>query len=381
VNGLSEAGFVAGYNAGVGHIVQPPLGMVMLCVSYYASPWIGLPVHIWPAAGWTGFSILVWTFFMAGSVLTRRITASPGWAVAFQLAFMLSAIYNYFDLFGIPFYLLSLHFLAQRRWLGAYFWILVAVLIKWQFLLFVPFIALYALRDFAGERSLAWKRHAIALAPAAGLLLLIALAVGHGTFLSFVRGLSHDTLSGYALNTPWLLTWAMHSYWPESYGPLDEGMIHVLRTRDTRVLALVKLLFGSTYLYALWRQFRSPQSVDTMLCSMLAGYLAYFLFNKGVHENHLVPAVVLGGYLAFRQPQWRPAALVVAVAANLNMYFFYALDGADRGAARVVAGLDTSFLLAALYVSVLGLAYLALCGHFRRVCGDGVVAPAAGQGV
>lgn len=362
IDGLSEAGFIAGYNAGAGHIVQPPLGMLLLVASHRISPWLGVPVYVWPAVGWTGYALCVWAFLVLGAAVSWRVTGRAVWAVAFQLAFTLNLVYGYFDLFGIPFFLLAIHGLANRRWSAAWCWMLLAVLIKWQFLVFVPFMALHALREFAVARPRPWKREAIALAPAAAIALVAVLVVGPGTLRSLSRGLAHDTLSGYALNTPWLLTWAMHLRWPESYGPLEDGMIHVLRTQDTRVLALVRLLFGTSFLFALWRQWRLAPSPETVLRTMLAGYLAYFLFNKGAHENHLVPAIGLAGYLAWREPRWRPAAVAVAVAANLNMYFFYALDGTDRGSGRVMLGLDLSLPLALAYVIALGWIFLDLCG-------------------
>lgn len=376
--GLQDTGFTTGYNAGAGHLLQPPLGTLMLYVTHQISPWIGLPAHLWPEAGWTGYAVSVWLFLVFGALLTLRITGSAGWAAAFQLAFALNALYGYFDLFGIPFFLLGLHTLARRRWNWACLCFLTAALIKWQFLVFAPFVVLYMLRDFAAVRPFPWKPYARALAPALGLLLLVLLVVGRGTLLSLSRGLAHDTLSGYALNAPWILTWAMHVRWPESYGPLDEGAIHVLRTQDTRVLALVRLLYGTSFLLVLWRQWRTTHSYENLLRAMLAGYLAYFLFNKGAHENHLVPAMALAGYFAWRTPRWRPAALTIAIAANLNMYFFYALNGADRGALRVAGGIDTSLLLSVAYVAALSLIYLQLCGLTGKSCG---VAPAGGQGL
>jgi hypothetical protein len=180
--------------------------------------------------------------------------------------------------------------------------------------------------------------------------------------LSLARGAAHDTLSGYAMNLGWILTWAMHVVWPDSYGPLQEGYIKVIRTQDTRVLGMLKVLFYLFFALALWRQWRAPSTPENLWRCMLAGYLAYFLFNKGAHENHLVPTMLVAGYMAWREAKWLPVAIAFAVLTNLNMFFFYGLDGLDRGDARVVWGIDSSLPLAVVYVVVVGLIYLKLLG-------------------
>lgn len=359
---LAREGFVAGYNAGTGHILHPPLGMLLVSASHRLPAWVGLPDFVWPAFGWTGFRVALWCWLTFGALLVYRMTGRLAWAVLFQLAFLLnSVVYGAFDVFGIPFWLLALHGLAARQPGRAVFWALVAASIKYQFLVFMPFVALYVLRDFAGKKAGQAPRWTSFL-PAALLLAVMLAFFGRGTILSLTRGLAHDTLSGYALNFGWILTWAMHLRWPESYGPLEDGLIGVLRTQDTRVLGLVRLLFGSTFLFTLWRQWRAPNTTECLLRGMLAGYLAYFLFNKGAHENHLVPAMAVAGYLAWREPRWRAAAWTIAIAANLNLVFFYTFTGADRGAGRMALGVDGSLPLAAIYLAVLGVLYLKLCG-------------------
>lgn len=363
--GLAEAGFLSGYNAGAGHILHPPLGMLLLHAAHEIAPILGLPAHVWPEYGWTGFKLAVWVVLVGGGLVVWRISGAGRWALAFLVAYLLnSVVYGAFDLFGIPFLILAIHAFSQRRTAWALAWYSLAALIKFQFLIFAPFIALYAIRSAVASDSPVLGRWRDYL-PAALIWAVVLVFAGHGTLLALERGIAHDTLSGYALNSGWILTWAMHVRWPESYGPLQDGLIEVLRTRDTRVMALVRFSFGAAFLFALWRQWRGPQTMDGLLRAMLAGYLAYFLFNKGVHENHLAPAVAVAGYLAWRDRGWLWDAVVVAVAFNLNMFFFYAIGGSDRGNARVVAGFDLSLPLALLYVLALGCIYARLLGVGR----------------
>lgn len=366
VEGLNRLGFVRGFNMGEGHILQPPLGMLLLTLSYNVSPWIGLPAHVWPAGGLTGYDLSLWLALVASTAAVLHVTRNLGMAVAFLLAFMINGVvFGYFDIYGVPFWLLGMHAITENKPERAAFLLLVAVLIKWQFLVFVPFVGLYFLRGlFTGPRpDLDLKslfRSLRPFVPALLLLTAVMLVLGRGSVLSLARGAAHDTLSGYAMNLGWILTWAMHVVWPDSYGPLQGGLIEVIRTQDTRVLGLLKVLFYSSFALALWQQWRSPSTPENLWRFMLAGYLAYFLFNKGAHENHLVPTMLVAGYMAWRSPTWIPMALVFVGLANLNMLFFYGFDGMDRGNVRVLMGIDWSLPLAVVYVGVVGLIYLNL---------------------
>ncbi len=365
VDGLNRLGFVEGFTAGEGHILQPPLGMLLLVLAHNVAPWIGLPAHVWPAAGLTTFDLSLWLALVASAMAVIYVTRNAWLAVAFVAVFLLNGVvYGYFDIYCVPFWLLGMHAITECRVGRAAFLMLVAVLIKWQFLVFVPFVGLYFFRGLfqppRGARVIA--RRAVPYLPAVLLLTATLLLLGRGSMLSLARGAAHDTLSGYAMNFGWILTWAMHVVWPESYGPLQDGYIEVIRTQDTRVLSLLKVLFLSTFALALWRQWRSPSTPENLWRFMLAGYLAYFLFNKGAHENHLVPTMLVAGYMAWRETKWIPVAIIFVVLTNLNMYFFYGLDGVDRGDARVVWGMDWSLPLAVVYVGVVGLIYLNLLG-------------------
>jgi hypothetical protein len=369
VDGLNGLGFVEGFNAGEGHILQPALGMLLLILSHNASSWLGLPAHVWPAPGLTSYDASLWLALVASAMAILYVSRNAWLAVAFVAAFLLNGVvYGYFDIYCVPFWLLGMHAITEEKFGRAAFFMLLAVLIKWQFLVFVPFVGLYFLRGvFSKPRCGAneFLRRLLPFVPAVAVLLAVLLVLGRGSMLSLARGAAHDTLSGYAMNLGWVLTWAMHVVWPESYGPLQDGYIEVIRTQDTRVLGLMKVLFYSSFALALWRQWRSPSTPENLWRFMLAGYLSYFLFNKGAHENHLVPVMLVAGYMAWRETRWIVIAVAFAVLTNLNMIFFYSLDGMDRGTARVIGGMDWSLPLAVIYVVVVGAIYLKLLGFGR----------------
>jgi hypothetical protein len=82
------------------------------------------------------------------------------------------------------------------------------------------------------------------------------------------------------------------------------------------------------------------------------GFLGFFVFNTGVHENHLfVPAllaVVLLDLMTRRR--WLMAGLLALSAANLVLFF--ELDGQkliDTGPGLLVLRFVVAFLIVALY--------------------------------
>ena len=364
VEGLNRLGFVEGFNTGEGHILQPPLGMLLLVLSYNASPWVGLSAHVWPGYGLTSYDLSLWLSLVASTAAVLYVTRNARAGIVFLVAFLLNGVvYGYFDIYCVPFWILGMNAITEEKPGRAAFFMLLAVLIKWQFLVFVPFVGVYLLRrifskPWGGVNS--FQRRLLPFVPAVLLLLAVLLILGRGSMLSLARGAAHDTLSGYAMNLGWILTWAMHVVWPDSYGALQDGYIEVIRTQDTRVLGLMKVLFYSSFALALWRQWRSASTPENLWRFMLAGYLSYFLFNKGAHENHLVPVMLVAGYMAWRETRWMTIAVVSAVLTNLNMIFFYGLDGMDRRAVRVIDGIDWSLPLAVVYVIVVGAIYLKL---------------------
>ncbi len=358
VKQLDLHGLRTGYNLGAGHIVHPPLGLFLLWLSHHAAMLVGLPVHTWPEVGHTGFGMATWLGLLVSALLVIRLTGRVWWGVLFQVAFLFNAVvYGYFDVWGFPFLLLALHAMAQGREGAGLSWAVTASLVKWQFFILLPFFLLYALRRAPQESRRSALRHVVP--PLVVLTLTLAL-FGPGTWLAFTRGLQSAVLSGQALNFGWLITWAMHLRWPESYGPLDDGLIAVIRTRDTRVLLVVRSLFALGYGLSLWRLWRTPRNPDNLYRYMLAGYLAFFLLNKGAHENHLAPAVVVAGYLAWRLPRWRRHALLVAIVLNVNMLAFYDLMGQHRWEVRRIAGMDYSLPLALMATVAVGMALYTL---------------------
>jgi hypothetical protein len=103
----------------------------------------------------------------------------------------------------------------------------------------------------------------------------------------------------------------------------------------------VFLLF---YLGVLWRHFKIRRSFAGAIECALAGYLSYFMFNVGVHENHLFLAAVLAVVAAGLEPNWRLGAVLIVAISNFNLIAFYGFTGSPLPFPPVV-GVDVSIIL------------------------------------
>ena len=98
----------------------------------------------------------------------------------------------------------------------------------------------------------------------------------------------------------------------------------------------------------------------------MLGYLCYFTFYTGVHENHLFLIAILAVVLYWREENWRVNAVILLLMANINLFLFYGVDG-HLHFPRSFARIDIALPLAILNV----LFFIYLCGavlaeYFRR---------------
>jgi hypothetical protein len=153
-------------------------------------------------------------------------------------------------------------------------------------------------------------------------------------------------LSGTALNLSWVVTYLLHVADPAGYGPLNAGQITIITTENPAIVGPLKLLFAVVFGGVLIWFFTRPKTFTNLLSFATLGYLAYFTFNTGVHENHLFLAVLLLALLAHRHPVYLLPLAVWAAMLNINMVVFYGLDGRGLPFSPVVGGLDLTLPLA-----------------------------------
>src|SRR5438067_202082 len=213
---------------------------------------------------------------------------------------------------------------------------------------FAPFVLVYVL-DLARERAPENHRIKTQMLPfllAAGAVALPLLVIfGWKVFDSLERAMTrHAFLSAYALNLSWLETWALHLIQPDKYEPLQNGMIDIFLTREPIVVWPDKILFYLSYLAILVAFARQPKTFARLLVYSILGYMAYFVLNTGVHENHLFLVCCLGWMLVFFEADQLTRCINLSIAANANLFLFYGVVGQRLN--PVIAGVDITLFFA-----------------------------------
>jgi len=189
----------------------------------------------------------------------------------------------------------------------------------------MPFLLVFVLSQQESIWKLLWQ----GAIPALGLATLIAMWFDpQRLWFTLHWALHHAWLSANAQNFPWLLTWAYRVFSPDSFGGLAQGEItYIVTDHPPLVFLLSRAVFLLGYALALLAFLRSRRLPLQLLQYSLLGYLVYFVFNLGVHENHLFLAVILSLLLAHHDARWRTLATYLAIALNLNLLFSYGLTG------------------------------------------------------
>ena len=321
----------------------PPLSHLMLAVtgelgrSLGFTPLVALKVAL--SVGLLITCAIAWNW-------TRRLdyTAMLGLALVVPTLGL-----GYIDIFFAPALLISLWTFSERRYgFGMAFFIL-AVFIKWQPLIFAPFIFIFLWRNLPPARALLL----IVGLPVAALLFSLAV-YGNAVASAWGEATSHSVFSGNALNVPWLFTFLIRLLKPSLVGPLVDGRIDNFSSTRLILIAPFKLLFASIYLLLVARAWKINGEFTEYLKFAIMGFIAYFMFNTGVHENHLFAPLLTSAAL-FYLTHKSELFWFCAVFLNLNCVLFYGLTGKEI--ARVVGGLDLT-LPATLALCVWGILLL-----------------------
>lgn len=346
VHNIKQLGLTAGFAASRGD--YPPGTSLLLAATSHVGDWLHLDERL--AIRWSQVVALVIASAMVGA-WTRSVWSG----VALHVAMLLPIVaLGYLDAYFFPWLIGALWALERRRFTlaGALFG--AACVIKWQPIIVLPFIVIYC-----------WRRGARRVTASGGFLLaaiVVAVAViapyGSAVSDAWYAATHHRFLSGNALNFPWLVTHWLHVYRPERFGGLIDGQSNFIATTSPAYTTLPHVLFYVTYGAAALAAWRWTTSFGALLRFCVVGSLAYFTFNTGVHENHLIVTLCLIVVLAAHEREDWLAALAVAVFSNLNLFLFYGVDGLGFHYSRLILGVDAALVMAAImvvYFTLLGI--------------------------
>ena len=321
----------------------PPLSFVIL----------GSVVQTAQAIGSTDLFVLkcsLYLFLFTTAAVFYLFTRNLVLTAVLELGLILNSVaLGYLDIYFAPCLIAGLFLLQRGHLIFGFLLFAASCAIKYQPLILAPFVCLYVL-------SAARKRNAggqINAQISPFIVTALVLAVPIFAFFdlativdSFKRALTyHKFLSGYALNLGWLQTWVLHLTSPDKYGGfLQDGAIDAVIVRDTLVILPTKILFYLSYAAILFAFARQNKTFERLLVYSTLGYLAYFSFNTGVHENHLFLICCLSWMLVVLEPNHLVYSINLTIAANANLFLFFGTFG--QRLSPVVAGFDITLLFA-----------------------------------
>lgn len=311
------------------------------------------------------FLALKWSlvaFLCITSILFFAWTRNFLLTVALHLSLILNSVaLGYVDIYFAPPLILAFWALRQRKrfWFTVFY--TVACLIKWQPLILGPFLALYLIRELDLQK---WRTELPIFLRDTGLPAAVIIGgtlwkFGPAVLGALENAMNHAVLSGYALNYNWLLTHYLRLTQPRRFGPLADGIADYVDATDWSVIGFSKIAFYVFYAVALIVFPRRQRSFDDLLRFTIVGYLAYFTFNTGVHENHLFIAALLGVILYQFSPRDVYAALILVLSANLNLIVFYGFNGGATYTRQI--GVDIALPLALFNVVFFLVLWVATC--------------------
>ena len=289
----------------------------------------------------TAIKLSIILFLCLTSLVCWLWTKDVGVTLLMHLALLLnSAALAYVDIYFAPALVLALWALKQRKLLLFTLCFSVACLTKWQPLIIAPFILLYILdvKQWSDWKRIDVKNLALSVVlPAAALVGLILLIFGAGpVWEAFRASASHDYLSGNALNANWIYTHFIRLFSPEQFGGLVNKQASYIVTDSTQIQLVPRLIFILFYALTLAVFYRREKSFENTLLFSILGFLAYYTFNIGVHENHLFLVTILAVLLLWVNKAHWPEVLVLILINNINLFTFYGINGEGPGFSRVL---------------------------------------------
>lgn len=311
----------------------PPLSQLMLTVSADFGRLVGLtPLLSLKVAlflGLFGSCAIVWKW-------TKRLD----YAALLGLILVIPTLgLGYIDIFFAPALLLSLWAFSKRNHALGMTMFVLAIFIKWQPLIFAPFVIVYLWRNLPRKRALI-----LILGIPLAALAFFLMIYGGSVWDAWKAASGHTVFSGNATNLPWVFTFLIRAFQPDWVGPLADGRVDNFSSGRLVLTAPFKLLFAVFYGWLLLRAFKNAGEFADYMRLATSGFIAYYLFNTGVHENHLFAPLIAAAALFYLTGQWK-LMLFCALFLNLNCVLFYGFTGAEP-AWRVIDGFDLTVIVA-----------------------------------
>lgn len=331
-------------------------------------------LRIWPSLSNFIVLRLVNTFylFLSGLVIyllykDAKVTLISFWGL------ILSANLGYLDIEMVPFIMLAFYFLSQEKYILSSIFFSIVCLIKFQPLIILPFIFIYFVDVLdAVERKFKlniriknmMQMSIPAILTGGSVLLIYRKALIKALYRALFD--SGDAISPNGLNLGWIVQYWIQKYHADLFGPLDGGRIMIIWSAPSLYRSFKYIFIVIYAVTAIIMLLHRKKDYALLLKCSLVGYTAYFVYNSGVHENHLFLGMVLMMLLYIKEPSKNNyyRMIMYSVIFNINLYVFYVV-----GFDRVIGGvLDPTLILAIFNVLYLSITMIRLIYEVLHPC-------------
>ncbi|WGK69810.1 hypothetical protein P0082_02805 [Candidatus Haliotispira prima] len=205
------------------------------------------------------------------------------------LSLVLPISHGYQDIYYMPFLLASFHALARNRFFVASMHFFLAVSWKWQPLLLLPFYLVYLINRLCSQRLLhRWYRSSLtwqAILPIILGFTSFTLLLGIDYPLNLVKiFMRHGSLNYDAINLSWLASYLQQ---------FQEILITV--GKWLFIVIFILLILNFLLCNKIYTKIKCKKDLNLkhFVEHSVLFILAYFLFNTGIHQNHLLIAYPL----------------------------------------------------------------------------------------
>ena len=310
--------------------------------------------RIWPSL--SNFVVLrlanIFYLFLSALVIHLLYKDAKVTLVSFG-GLILSANLGYLDIEMVPFIVLAFYFLSKEKYVLSSIFFSLLCLIKFQPLIVMPFIVIYFVDVLDAEEK---KFKLYIRIKNVMKMLLPAILIGGGVLLIYgkalIKALYHALLNGgnmigpNGLNLGWIIQYCLEKYHADLFGPLNDGGIWIIWDAPSSYCSF-KYIFVVIYAVAAIMMLLHRKKDYTLLlkCS-LVGYTAYFVYNSGVHENHLFLGMILMMLLYIKEPSKNNyyRMIMYNIIFNINLYVFYVIRFG-----RVIGGVFDPTLILAIF--------------------------------
>jgi hypothetical protein len=345
MDSFQQFGFINGYaDAGDNY---PPLSFIIIGI-------IGLLSQTLNIDKYFIFNVIIYIFLIATSFSFYCCSKDKLITSIFHLAVIVGSIgHKYLDILFAPFLILSLFALYKNKYLTFTVFFALSCLMKWQPVIILPFILIYLLNisNLNDFNKVEWKKLLTRVfIPALSIIFLNIIIFKFHFIFSFLKGTEHASLSANAFNFNWIQTFFINISDPQKYFA-DNNIIKTIDDASGPVKNIPKLIFYFLFFFAAFNFFlKKNKTVEDLLIYSILGFLSYFIFNTGVHQNHLFLAVLLFGLLAMINKDYIYDFIIWSVISNINLIIISGIDGTQPPFERLIYGFDFTIIFAFLNV-------------------------------